>query len=158
MCSQSIRSDWCRQLLIWKLREVWALWEAELEVQCSRRGIGEWNQISLGSQGGYRQTRMVETKWIAGWGKTAAAVWRGGRLILEHQQFWMSMLGVWEPDEGSVWLVQGEAVDSEAGQGDGRRPGFLVHTLWAMRSYSRFGVIWGEGCAGLPGLFLQQHH
>ena len=46
-------------------------------------------------------------------------------------------------------------MDSEAGQGDGRRPGFLVHTLWAMRSYSRFGVIWGEGCAGLPGLFLQ---
>lgn len=38
-------------------------------------------------------------------------------------------------------------MDSEVGQGDGRRPGFLVHTLWAMRSYSRFGVIWGEGCA-----------
>lgn len=24
-----------------------------MEVQCSRRGIREWNQISLGSQGGY---------------------------------------------------------------------------------------------------------
>ena len=140
-----------------KLSEVWAPWEAELEVQCSRRGIGEWNQISLGSQGGYRQTRMVETIWAAGWGKTARVVWRGGRLAWEHQQPWMSMHGVWEADEGSVWLVRGEQW-TVSWAGRWQRPGFSVHTLRAMRDDSRFGVIWGEGGAGLPGLFLQLHH